>query len=209
MACSRKGGDHLSENQVLNRRQMLKDAAIHLISQYGYEGTTIKEIAMQCDVTVGVIYHYFTNKEELFREALLDYCSEWEDIMPMVKQLPIEEGLVIIASRLMEKWRKQQNFMVILVGECVKNPTVHSIFSQMMVGARKALGKYLEEKMATNEIGRENTQIILNIFVSHFLTSFIHKEQLQIPILPDLNEAFIRSSVKVMVNGWRGQVEIT
>ncbi|MET3289905.1 UNVERIFIED_CONTAM: AcrR family transcriptional regulator [Brevibacillus sp. OAP136] len=197
----------MSEDQVVNRRQMLKDAAIELISQHGYDRTSIKEIAKRCDVTVGVIYHYFSSKEELFDEALRGYCSEWESIIPMVKQLPLEEGLVFIASRLIDKWRKQQNFMVILVGECVKNPAVHEIFSRMLVEAREALGKYVEMKMETKELSRANTQIILNIFVSHFLTSFIHKEQLQIPIVPELNEEFIRSSVRTMLDGWRGQVE--
>lgn len=192
---------------MVNRRQMLKDAAIELISQHGYDRASIKEIAKRCDVTVGVIYHYFSSKEELFGEAMRDYCSEWEMIIPQVKQLSLEEGLVLIASKLIEKWRKQQNFMVILVGECAKNPDVHHLFSTMLVEAREALGKYIESRIETGEMRRANTQIILNMFVSHFLTSFIHKEQLQIPIVPELDEAFIRSSVRIMLDGWRGQVE--
>lgn len=193
----------MAPNQLPNRRQMLKDAAINLVSQHGYEKTTIKEIARHCDVTVGVIYHYFKSKDDLFSEALQDYGANWEEVIPHVKELPIEDGLVFIATRLVDSWRKQKHFMKILVTESFQHENARCLFYDLLAEAREKLGQYFELKMAANEIAPGNVQIMMNIFVSHFLTAFLHKERLKIPILPDVDDEFIRSSVRMMLSGWR------
>lgn len=193
----------MAQDQPPNRRQMLKDAAINLVSQHGYERTTIKEIAKNCNVTVGVIYHYFKSKEELFSEALKDYGSNWEEFLPHVKELPIEEGLVMIAGHLLNHWRKQQHFMKIMATESFQNEDARCLFQNLLADAREKLGRYFELKIAANEIGPFNVQIMMNIFVSHFFTAFLHKERLKIPILPELDDDFIQSSVRIMLSGWR------
>ena len=48
------------------RKQKIIDAAKALFSEKGYAGTGLREIAEQAGVSLGNIYNYFKNKEEIF-----------------------------------------------------------------------------------------------------------------------------------------------
>jgi len=63
------------------RRQRILDAAAMLIGRYGYDKTTIDDIAGEAGVSKGAVYLEFRSKEALFEELLLremrDYAREW------------------------------------------------------------------------------------------------------------------------------------
>jgi AcrR family transcriptional regulator len=63
---SRKTPEHKSAV-----RDRILAAARSTFSETGYRGTTIPKIAGQAGVSVGLIYRYFTSKEELFLEICL------------------------------------------------------------------------------------------------------------------------------------------
>jgi AcrR family transcriptional regulator len=52
-----------------DRRQLILEAALDVFAEQGFEGATSKEIAARAGVTHGLIYFYFTSKEELFQAA--------------------------------------------------------------------------------------------------------------------------------------------
>ncbi|MBQ9065212.1 MAG: TetR/AcrR family transcriptional regulator [Blautia sp.] len=49
------------------RRSAILDAAISLFDDKGYVNTTISDIARQADMSNGLIYHYFSSKEDILR----------------------------------------------------------------------------------------------------------------------------------------------
>lgn len=57
-------------------------AALHIFSQKGYASTTIRDILNASGTTAPSLYHYFTNKEDLFKEIMkihllkIDYFFE-------------------------------------------------------------------------------------------------------------------------------------
>lgn len=193
----------MSEKQSVDRRQMLKDAAVHLACRNGYDRTTIKDIAKHCHVTVGVIYHYFANKEELFKEALADKIPTYSEILPETLKLPIEEGLVQIAMVLIEGARIRSEMMTVIIGESLRNPEILSLFIDVVTNARKLMEEYFEEKIQAGELAPHNPKIMVNLFFGHFVTSFFHKHILGIEYLPEIDEVFIQDSVKIMLAGWK------
>jgi AcrR family transcriptional regulator len=69
----------MSENEA--REHRILDAAAELISHYGYDKTTVGDIANAAGVSKGTIYLHFESKDELF-EALLfremwRYGEDW------------------------------------------------------------------------------------------------------------------------------------
>lgn len=52
-----------------DRRQQILDAALDVFAEQGYDAATTKDIAARADVTHGLIYFYFKNKEDLFAAA--------------------------------------------------------------------------------------------------------------------------------------------
>ena len=74
------------------KRKRILDAATTEFAQYGFENTSIQQIAKKAEISVGSVYKYFENKEELFamvvkenlallEELLLLHSSSDEDIM--------------------------------------------------------------------------------------------------------------------------------
>ena len=57
-------------------------AAEEVFLEKGYKDASMREIASRAGVTVSNIYHYFTNKDEIFRTILKPVClygniSDW------------------------------------------------------------------------------------------------------------------------------------
>lgn len=68
--------DGMSENRQSEREERILNAAAELIIRYGYDKTTVDEIAQAAGVSKGTIYLHFKSKEDLF-EALILRESDW------------------------------------------------------------------------------------------------------------------------------------
>lgn len=64
----------------------LLDSALHLFSEKGYEGTSIREIIEGAGVTRPVLYYYFENKEDLFRRLVEMKFSEYTANIEQIKE---------------------------------------------------------------------------------------------------------------------------
>ena len=51
---------------VGTRREAVVDAAVRQFSKAGYDGTTMRDIALESGMLPGSIYYHFTSKEQLF-----------------------------------------------------------------------------------------------------------------------------------------------
>ncbi len=58
------------DDQKERRRQEILFAGLNLFIQKGYSGTTIKDIASAVGMSVGLLFHYFASKEELYVELI-------------------------------------------------------------------------------------------------------------------------------------------
>ena len=67
------------------KKQRIQDAAIKVLANNGYYGTTVSQIAKAAGVADGTLYLYFTNKDDLLLKIM-------EEIMERF----IEEGLEIL-----------------------------------------------------------------------------------------------------------------
>ena len=74
------------------KRKRILDVATDEFATYGFENTSIQQIAKKAEISVGSVYKYFENKDELFamvvkenlsllEELLLHHSSSDEDVM--------------------------------------------------------------------------------------------------------------------------------
>lgn len=57
------------------KKERIIASAIHAFATYGYENANTNLIAKDAGISVGSLFQYFDNKEELFL-TIVDYCSE-------------------------------------------------------------------------------------------------------------------------------------
>src|SRR3954470_4112023 len=58
---------------VDDRRAQILEAALRVFAAKGFARATNKDIATEAGITPGLIYHYFTSKEELMRAIIEQY----------------------------------------------------------------------------------------------------------------------------------------
>ncbi len=60
----------MEEQNLSTSKQAILDAAQALLVQYGYAGLSMRELALASGFAKATIYHYFQDKEEIFRQVL-------------------------------------------------------------------------------------------------------------------------------------------
>jgi AcrR family transcriptional regulator len=68
---------------VERRRAQFVAAAIELFGQRGYHATTIRDIAERAKVSIGLVYHYFKDKEDLLFLALTEVLDSYHRQIPL------------------------------------------------------------------------------------------------------------------------------
>jgi AcrR family transcriptional regulator len=96
------------------RRQQICRGAAAVIAREGFAGTTMRTVAEEAGVSTGMLNHYFANRSEMLREALV-YVSERsqeryvraiEDVPPGIERLQALLDSVLAQDReALETWK--------------------------------------------------------------------------------------------------------
>ncbi|MDU0201114.1 MULTISPECIES: TetR/AcrR family transcriptional regulator [Paenibacillus] len=82
----------LNEEQQLQirdeRREQIMSAALKVFARRGIIGTKMSMIAAEAEISHGLLYHYFTSKEELFTTLVEKAMLASDEAMQMVYKLP-------------------------------------------------------------------------------------------------------------------------
>lgn len=71
--------DHNTTNP--ERQQRILDAAAKLIAHYGYDKTTVSDIAEEAGISKGAVYLHYKGKEELFNSLVIHEGMKMLDIL--------------------------------------------------------------------------------------------------------------------------------
>ncbi|KPV59978.1 TetR family transcriptional regulator [Paenibacillus sp. A3] len=117
------------QQQALETKGKLIDAALQTFSRKGFSESTTKDIAKEAGVTDGLIYHYFQSKEDLLWAILDKYTllhSIRQALAAMDKQASLEHNLTAYFQTLFRNLREQQDLIVMCFGEAQRNPEVRA-----------------------------------------------------------------------------------
>lgn len=164
-------------NKVENKKELIRQAAIKVMSQQGFYNTKASQIANEAGIAVGTIYNYFKNKE-----AILDYIFEVE----LEKRLNILKGL---EDKNIGIWEKLSIFLNNHFEEIRKNIAVGEIL--------------VKEKEFPRKNGSESINNYLNNLPSS-LKKLLDKAQKNGEIKESVNITVLAS---VIFGGIQGLVE--
>jgi AcrR family transcriptional regulator len=69
-------------------RSRLRELALQLFAEQGYEKTSLREIAERLGVTKAALYYYFKSKEDIVRSLVEDYVAEVDELIAWAKEQP-------------------------------------------------------------------------------------------------------------------------
>jgi AcrR family transcriptional regulator len=69
-------------------RSRLRELALQLFAEQGYEKTSLREIAERLGVTKAALYYYFKSKEDIVASLVEDYMAQLDDLIAWGKDQP-------------------------------------------------------------------------------------------------------------------------
>src|SRR5580704_13460374 len=78
----------VDEDRSHDTRSRLRQLALKLFAEQGYEKTSLREIAEQLGVTKAALYYYFKSKEDIVRSLVEDYVAELDELIAWAKGQP-------------------------------------------------------------------------------------------------------------------------
>jgi len=69
-------------------RSRLRELALQLFAEQGYEKTSLREIAERLGVTKAALYYYFKSKEDIVASLVEDYMAELDELIAWGKDQP-------------------------------------------------------------------------------------------------------------------------
>jgi AcrR family transcriptional regulator len=80
----------LTQKAVLTRQRIL-DTALQLFATKGYEGTTMRDIAVAAECSLGLTYRYFASKEDLVLELYRWLAVQLEELVLLLPPASIAD----------------------------------------------------------------------------------------------------------------------
>jgi TetR/AcrR family fatty acid metabolism transcriptional regulator len=121
IASGRSKSDRASS--IEKRTQILR-AAVRVFARRGYHGARVGEIAEEAGVAHGLLYHYFSSKEEvlqtIFRENWGELLERFRAVETADESAP--EKLEGIAKILLRTWRNDSDLVTVMVREVARSP---------------------------------------------------------------------------------------
>jgi len=90
-------------NKKIDKREIILSVAQKKFARYGLQKTTIDEIAKDARISKGLIYHYFTNKEDIFYAVIKKETEIFESFIREKvnkEKIPAKKLKVFIKTRM-------------------------------------------------------------------------------------------------------------
>ena len=191
-----------------SRRQQIIDGALQVFASKGFEKATNKDIAAAASIgSPGLIYHYFKDKSDLFKQVIeqripmLQLLSHQEEMMA----LPPREALTLFASTFLEVVDNPTAIALVklMLGEAIRRPYVADMINAIGPLRNFAfLNRYLEKQMDAGVLRRMNPGAAVRCFVGPLLAFMITREIFRQPDAETLEaETMAKTAVEVFLQG--------
>jgi len=90
----------MNKRSGINSKERILDAALKVFSEYGYKGASVRMIASTARISIGGVYLYFKNKEELYLTLIKDRFDDFSGKVKTSVSI-IEDPVEAISSFIM------------------------------------------------------------------------------------------------------------
>ncbi len=110
------------------KRKLILDAAVRVFARSGYHGARVGDIAAEAGVAHGLLYHYFSSKEEVLETVFRENFGELLDRFRAVETAdePAPQKLEGIAKILLRTWRNNPALVRVMVREVARSPQLQA-----------------------------------------------------------------------------------
>jgi TetR/AcrR family transcriptional regulator, fatty acid metabolism regulator protein len=115
-------------SKATDKRRAILDAAVRVFARRGFHGSRVGDIATEAGVAHGLLYHYFSSKDEVLETVFRDNFGELLGRFHAVERSdePPAEKLEGIAKILLRTWRNNRDLVTVMVREVARSPQLQA-----------------------------------------------------------------------------------
>ncbi len=119
------------------KRDRILSVATTEFANNGFENTSIHQIAKKADISVGSIYKYFENKEELFSMVVKESLTLLEELL--IEHSSSNEDILIKCEKVLKE----------LFGFSKKHPELIKLYCSITTGSNTEFSRKIAERVET------------------------------------------------------------
>ena len=136
-----------------DKRRLLLDAAVRVFARKGYHAARVGDIAEEAGVAYGLLYHYFSSKEEVLRDV---FRETWRALIATIENVERagdspREQLRKVAEILLRSWQREPDLVRVLVLEVTRSQLLAGEMDEI-VASFSAIQSIVERGQADGSI---------------------------------------------------------
>jgi len=111
-----------ASSAAIDKRRLILDAAVRVFARQGFHTCRVSDIADEAGVAYGLVYHYFSSKEEILDTLFLE---RWDVMLSAIAEADASERsprdkLFAIASFIIDSYRHDPDLMKVIIVEVTR-----------------------------------------------------------------------------------------
>lgn len=142
-----------------DKRRLILDAAVRVFARQGFHTCRVSDIADDAGVAYGLVYHYFSSKEQILDTLFLE---RWDVMLSAIAQADAtqqapREKLRAIASFIIDSYRHDPELMKVIIVEVTR--AANTFGRTHLAKIREAYGQIAEIVARAQAEGTFRTEI--------------------------------------------------
>ena len=144
---------------AIDKRRIILDAAVRVFARQGFHTCRVSDIADEAGVAYGLVYHYFSSKEEVLDTIFVD---RWDVMLAAISEVdarPISprEKLYAIAGFIVDSYRHDPDLMKVIIVEVTR--AANTFARTHMETIRAAFARIAEIVRVAQDEGAFRTEV--------------------------------------------------
>jgi TetR/AcrR family transcriptional regulator, fatty acid metabolism regulator protein len=107
---------------TVDKRRLILDAAVRVFARQGFHHCRVSDVADEAGVAYGLVYHYFSSKEEILNTLFLE---RWQIMLDAISEIdsgdtPAREKLHSVAGFIIDSYRHDPDLMKVIIVEVTR-----------------------------------------------------------------------------------------
>jgi AcrR family transcriptional regulator len=179
------------------KRRLILDAAVRVFARKGFHTCRVGDIAEEAGVSHGLLYHYFSSKDELLETV---FRETWDEVLAAIAAVeksgePAREQLRQVAKILLRGWQNQPERTTVIMREIARTPELQRLIADL-TKPREAVERIIRRGQESGEFRRDvDARLASTVFyggIDEILTGWVLGQ------LPDGDDDVARAELTVV-----------